>query len=241
MKTKNLRGDITWFLVLALWIFLLAVPDLRAAFLSFTEAVPYIGGFVKFSILATMGDLLGLRIQNKEWVIPKGVVFKAILWGIIGMMVTLMFALYSNGVKIVQAAELLPFKDSKLAAAFFGSAIMNLTFGPMMFVYHKFGDLYIDTKLERVASKNKEKITLKELTDKLDWQSMVCFSWKITCPLIWIPLHTVVYLLPSAYRVLASAFLSILLGVCVVMAKMISSKNAEKAEEDEMALSNRAI
>ncbi len=241
MKTKNLKGDITWFLALALWIFLLVVPDLRAAFLSFTEAFPYIGGFIKFSVLATMGDLLGLRIQNKEWTIPEGIVFKAVLWGIIGMMVTLVFAVYSNGVKLAQAAGLLPFSGSKLAAAFFGSAVMNLTFGPMMYVYHKYGELYIEARLERAASKCGDKITIKELTDKVDWQSMVGFSWMITCPLIWIPLHTAVLLLPSAYRVLASAFLSILLGIVVVMAKIISNKSSEKAGDDEPALSHRAV
>lgn len=240
IKTKNLKGDITWLLVLALWIFLLAVPVFRAAFLKFTEAVPYIGGFIKFSVLATMGDLLGLRIQNKEWVIPKGIVFKAILWGIIGMMVTLVFTVYSSGARTAQAAGLLPFANSQLASALFASAIMNLTFGPMMFIYHKYGDLYIEAKLERADSKSKERITVRELTEKLDWHSMVGFSWLITCPLVWIPLHTVVLLLPSAYRVLASAFLSILLGVVVVMAKMVSSKSEDKVD-NKAAFSNRAV
>ena len=241
MEKKNLKGDITWGFVLLLWVLLLAMPSLRAAFLNFTEAAPYLSGFLKFSVLATMGDMLGLRIQRKEWIVPKGIVFKAVLWGIIGLMVTLVFTVYASGAKAAQAAGLLPFESSKLAGAFFGSAILNLTFGPMMFVYHKFGEIYIDTKLERIASKRTQRITLRELTGKVDWQSMVGFSWLITCPLIWIPCHTAVLLLPAQYRVLASAFLSILLGIVVVMAKMRSKDKVCHVKNNDMIASQKAV
>lgn len=66
---------------------------------------------------------------------------------------------------------------------------MNVTFGPMMMVFHKFCDLYIDEKYE-----NKGKITLSKLVDKVDWYSLVEFSWVKTCLLFWIPVHTIVFL-----------------------------------------------
>ena len=209
------KGDFLWIGALLIWIIILIIPSSRVAFIAFTDANPYIGGFIKFSILATMGDLLGARILKGEWIIPKGVFYRAIIWGIIGFMVTLMFTLFMGGAAAAQAVGRLPFKGSNLAQAFFGSAIMNLTFGPMMMVFHKFTDLYIDTKYE----KNGGKVKFVELVDKVDWHTLVEFSWLKTCPFFWIPAHTIVFLLPAEYRVLVSAFLSIALGLMLALAK----------------------
>lgn len=219
---KNKKGDFLWGFVLFLWILILAIPSSRAAFIGVTDAHPYMGGFFKFCILATMGDLLGVRILKSEWIIPKGVVFKGIVWGILGMMITLVFTVFAGGTVVAQTAGRLPFAGSKLAQAFFGSAIMNLTFGPMMYIYHKFGDLFIDLRYEKKG----ENITIKDFVDRIDWYTIVSFSWLKTCTLVWIPCHTAVFLLPPQYRVLASAFLSILLGILVA----ISKKGSQKSE-----------
>ena len=220
MKSK--KGDFLWGAVLLLWILILAIPITRTVFIETTDAHPYMGGFFKFFILATMGDLLGVRILNGYWIIPKGFIFKAIVWGILGMMITLVFTVFTGGTAVAQSTGRLPFADSKLAQAFFGSAIMNLTFGPMMYIYHKFGDLFIDLKYEKKGGR----VTVKDLVDRVDWYTMVSFSWLKTCTFIWIPCHTLVFLLPVQYRVLASAFLSILLGILVAMSK----KNIGKFE-----------
>jgi hypothetical protein len=209
------KGDFLWGAALLGWIFILVVPVSRAGFIAVTDAHPYAGGFVKFAILASMGDLLGIRVLKGKWTIPKGLFYKAIVWGIIGMMVTLVFAVYMGGTAAAQEGGKLPFKGSVLAQAFFGSTIMNVTFGPMMMAFHRFTDMYIDTKYE----KNGERITLKELIAKNDWNSLVEFSWLKTCPFFWIPAHTIVFLLPSQYRVLVSAFLSIALGLLLAIAK----------------------
>jgi hypothetical protein len=218
---KNRKGDFLWAAVLLIWILILAIPATRSAFIETTDAYPYIGGFFKFFILATMGDLLGGRILKGEWIIPKGFVFKAMVWGILGMMITLVFTVFTGGAAVAQTSGKLPFAGSKLAQAFFGSTIMNLTFGPMMYIYHKFGDLFIDLKYE----KKDEKVTVKDLVDRVDWYTIVSFSWLKTCIFIWIPCHTVVFLLPVQYRVLASAFLSILLGILVSVSKKSTGKS----------------
>ena len=216
------KGDLYWIGALLVWVLILLVPASRTVFIDFTSRYAYLGGFVKFSILATMGDLLGIRIIKKEWTIPKGLVYKAIIWGIIGMMVTLVFSVFMGGAQAAQVETKLPFVGSKLAQAFFGSAIMNVTFGPMMMVFHRFTDLYIDTKYEKQGGK----VTINELIEKNDWSSLVKFSWLKTCPLFWIPAHTVVFLLPSEFRVLVSAFLSIALGLLLAMAKTDKAKAA---------------
>jgi hypothetical protein len=209
------KGDLLWAALLLIWVVILVVPETREAFIGATEAHPYIGGFIKFGILATMGDLLGARILKGDWVISKGVMYKVIIWGVIGLMITLVFTVYMGGVAVAQASGKLPFNGSVLAQAFFGSAIMNLTFGPMMMVFHRFTDMYINIKYE----KNGGKVTMSELIDKNDWHSLVEFTWIKTCPFFWIPAHTAVFLLPAQYRVIASAFLSIALGILLTIAK----------------------
>ena len=69
---KNRKGDFLWASVLLIWILILIVPATRTTFIEVTEAHPYMGGFFKFFILASMGDWLGVRILKGEWIIPKG-------------------------------------------------------------------------------------------------------------------------------------------------------------------------
>ena len=207
------KGDFVWGAILALWILMLAIDTSRTVFIAVTGA--YAGGFLKFFILASMGDLLGYRIRNGAWVFPRFFLGKAVVWGLLGMAITLMFNVFMGGVAFAQETGYLPFAGSTVAQAFFGSVTMNLTFGPMLYIYHKFGDLLIDGCL----GQNRRKTSLKEMVDSVDWHTMVGFSWIKTCLLVWIPCHTVVFLLPAEYRVLASAFLSILLGVLIAISK----------------------
>jgi len=171
------KGDSIWGGVLAFWILILAVPASRDRFIEITEIHPYIAGFIKFSILATMGDLLGMRIVNKGWAVPKSTLAKSAVWGTIGIIVTLVFTVYMGGTAAAQAAGRLPFQGSIFAQALFGSAIMNVTFGPVMMTFHRFTDMYIDLKYE---DKNR-KITLSDLVEKNDWHSLVEFAWIKAC------------------------------------------------------------
>lgn len=208
------KGDIYWLLGILAWVLILVIPATREPFMAYTSAHPYIGGFIKFSILASMGDFLGIRVTRGDYYIPKGIILRGLIWGIIGMMVALVFPFFMSGTAMVQQSGMLPFAGSTLAQAFFGSAIMNLTFGPMMMAFHKFTDQYVDALYEK-----KGKITLSALVDRVDWHTLVEFSWVKTCIFFWIPAHTIVFLLPSEYRVLVSAFLSIALGFLLAIAK----------------------
>lgn len=215
------KGDFLWGAILVLWAAVLIQPTTRTVFLQLTDAHPYSAGFVKFAILATMGDLLGKRVVNKNWVIPKGMVIRAIVWGVIGMMITLVFTIYMGGVAAAQSSARLPWEGSVLAQAFFGSLIMNVTFGPMMMTFHRFTDMFIDMKYQRQGGK----VTITELITENDWHSLVEFAWLKTCTFFWIPIHTLVFLLPGQYRVLISAFLSIILGLLLA-----STKTKKKVE-----------
>ena len=220
------KGDFIWAAALIMWIIVLVVPSSRTAFISVTEAYPYMGGFVKFAILATMGDMLGERVLKGKWRVPTGVLWRAFVWGIIGMMVTLVFTVFMGGVAAAQGSGKLPFSGSVLAQAFFGSTIMNLTFGPMMMVFHRFTDTYIDMRYEDGA----RRITLKDMIARIDWNGVVGFSWLKACPFFWIPAHTMVFLLSDQYRVIVSAFLSIALGLLLAIAKKDKATEGEAIE-----------
>jgi hypothetical protein len=209
------KGDFLWGFLLLIWVAVLVIPGSRDVFMEFTSKYSYFGGFIKFAILATMGDLLGARILKGNWIIPKGIIFRVIIWGIIGLMVNLVFTVFMGGAAAAQASGKLPFKGVQFAQAFFGSTIMNVSFGPMMMAFHKFTDLFIDVKYEKKGAK----VTMTELVDRLDWHSLIQFSWIKTCPLFWIPAHTIVFLLPEQYRVITSAFLSIALGLLMAISK----------------------
>ncbi len=221
---KNLVGDLIWAFLLLAWILVLAVPATRSGFIAVTSAHPYLGGFVKFFILASMGDMLGGRVANGEWRIPKGFLWKCTVWGILGMMITLVFAVFMAGAEGAMASGKLPFEGSRIATAFFGSFIMNTTFGPMMYIYHKFGDMLVDMVVEKREGSLEGNITVAAMVKRVDWQSLVSFSWIKSCLLIWTPCHTIVFLLPVEYRVLVSAFLSILLGLLVASTKKAEQK-----------------
>jgi len=108
---KNWKGDLLWASLLLIWVAMLIIPDTRTAFIKITEAHSYVGGFVKFFILASMGDLLGERILKGEWHIPHTFLLKGIVWGVMGMLINLVFTVFTEGVAAAQLIGKLPFED----------------------------------------------------------------------------------------------------------------------------------
>jgi hypothetical protein len=229
------RGDLVWLVLLAAFTSILVVPETRTAFLAATTAQPYLMGFAKFAVLATMGELLSLRLAAGKWTFPKGMLWKALGWGAIGMLVTLMFTFYSNGVAGAMKAGLLPGNPDAvsfgacLLKAFLISAIMNLTFGPVFMAAHRISDTVIDG---RAAGR---KTTVSTAVHEIDWQGFFRFVIAKTLPFFWIPAHTLAFLLPAEYRVVAAAYLSIALGMILVYARRRQGKTPALDATKEVA------
>ncbi|SCG82074.1 hypothetical protein DW1_0454 [Proteiniborus sp. DW1] len=209
------KGDILWALALILFIFIMLSPLTGDEFIRFTTEHAYIGGFIKFFVLATMGELLAIRITTSDWKMPCGIVYRAVIWGFLGMGITLFFAIFQNGVQAIMASGLLPKSNSRLISAFFTSAATNMTFGPVMMAFHRVTDTYIDMKYESKGSN----ISLNNVIERIDWRGFISFVVLKTIPLFWIPAHTLTFWLPSEYRIMAAAMLSIALGAILAFAK----------------------
>ncbi|KRQ86223.1 hypothetical protein ABG79_01954 [Caloramator mitchellensis] len=211
------KKDLLWLLTLALIIVFLIHPTTHIAFVTATKNHPYIMGFIKVSILATMGELLAIRIANGDYKKPYGLLYRFIIWGFLGMVFALVFDLFASGVTATMKKGLLPGGDSKFFFAFFTSSLMNLIFAPTFMALHRITDTYID--LGQGTFKKIFKVRINDVVNKIDWNGFIGFVVMKTIPSFWIPAHTVTFLLPSEYRVLMASFLSIALGAILSLAK----------------------
>lgn len=212
------RGDFIWFFAFCGFTSLLIIPSTHQAFVSVTQSHPYIMGFLKFAILATMGELLAIRIVSGRWIRTVGATYKAFLWGIFGICIVLMFEVFLSGVLGAVKKGLLFTGEGTLKSiltAFYTSALINVTFGPAFMAVHRMTDLYIDT----MYGGNKDQITLSAIITKIDWNGFIQFVVFKTIPFFWIPAHTITFLLPPEYRVLLAAYLSIALGAILSYAR----------------------
>ena len=217
-STTNIKNSALTFTIVSLMLFsgVLIFPSTRAIFIEYSSQCPYLMGFIKFSVLSTVGDIIGIKLRTKVWNLPKGGLYKGIIWGFLGMAITLMFKVFAGGVTLGMETGYLPFHGSQIAFAFFVSSIMNLTFAPTMMAFHRITDTMIDFKID--GNKNTDLVTVVK---SIDWSSFVNFVLCKTVPLFWIPAHTMTFLLPEEFRVVLAASLSIALGVILAL----STKN----------------
>lgn len=217
-----LKFDILWLAVIAAISAFLLLPAGHEIFIRISTSHVYLMAFIKFAVLATMGELLAARILTGHWSCPSGLVWRAVIWGLLGTLIALVFFLYATGVSSALQKGLLPSVSgqglgARFLFAFFTSALMNLLFAPTFMAFHRITDTYIDLgdgKISRIM-----RLELSEVLERIDWSGFVKFVVCKTIPFFWIPAHTVTFLLPAEHRVLAAAFLSIALGAILAVSK----------------------
>lgn len=209
------KGDFIWGAILVLFVAFVSLEPTHSVFISLTTAHPYAGGFFKFALLATMGEMLVTRLNQGRYKKADGFIYRVIIWGFLGIVITLIFQIFAAGTTAALEKGYLIGKGSTLAFAFFTSSLMNLTFAPTMMAFHRYTDTYIDLKFGESIVKP----TPKQVIDKIDWNGFISFVLFKTIPFFWIPAHTLTFLLPGEYRVLAAAFLSMALGLLLTIGK----------------------
>ena len=193
---------------------------------------PFIMSFLKFGILATLGEMLGLRIRTGSYNAPGfGALPRAITWGFLGMMINAGFIIFGSGsynilltlgigtpdgtptyAEMMKMSIFSTHSWYHALAAFVTSFMQNTLFAPVFMIIHKISDLHI----LRNGGTLRGYFTRPCVTDliaSLDWRGMWRFLFKRTIPLFWIPAHTVTYLLPAEFRILFAALLGVILGV----------------------------
>lgn len=217
MTANRIRyGTAIWAGILVLITSFLIAPQSRELFINTTASHPYVMGFVKFAILSIMGEFLAVRLVSGHWQMVGGLLPKMFIWGLLGVAIVLMFALYTGGVDSASASGLLytGYPGIKILRAFYISAFMNLTFGPVFMAAHRITDTWIDSRVQA-----KSRPSLGQVVSSIDWGGFMKFVVGKTIPLFWIPAHTITFLLPDQFKVLFAASLSIVLGLILTMAK----------------------
>ncbi|MBQ1818507.1 MAG: hypothetical protein II124_07715 [Clostridia bacterium] len=205
-------------LIILAFAAVLTVPAWREAFKTASADHPYIMGFIKFALLATVGEVLALRVKRAQNALPCYIGWRMLIWGLIGVAITFMMKTYSFGVSGLMENGLLPGRGegfwSRLLKAFYTAAVMNLTFGPTFMATHKCTDKYLELR-----HAGQKKPGLRGVVNGVDWHGFVSFTLFRTIPLFWIPAHTLTFMLPAEYQVTAAAALSIALGLILSLKK----------------------
>ena len=195
-------------------------------FVRFSTEWAFTASFIKFALLATMGEMLGSRIRTGIY-LPAGfgLIPRAIVWGFLGMTVKAAFMIFGNGVPSIiehlgmsdtSAIMAGPVTPPKILLAFCISFFLNIFYAPLLMVTHRISDLHI-------ASAQREKGRLFRMPDvaqmlaSVEWKSMWGFVLKKTIPFFWIPAQTVTFLLPQEFQILFAALLSTVLGVILAL------------------------
>ncbi|PXY01531.1 hypothetical protein DF185_08585 [Marinifilum breve] len=202
-------------------------------YIDFNKEHGMITSFIKFAILATIGEVIGLRIRTGNYYQKGfGVIPRAIVWGFLGLTIKLAFVIFATGTPIFLSylgvegaieAMKQPFTVTKLLVAFCISAFMNLIYAPVMMTLHKITDTHIVDNGGTVVGLLRP-IKFSNIFVNLNWDVQWNFVFKKTIPFFWIPAHTITFLLPPDFQVLFAAVLGIVLGVLLAIASLKSAK-----------------
>jgi hypothetical protein len=212
MKKRLL--DVSWIVLISTIGFFIFSNKGKIIFIDMTLQHPLIMGFFKFAILATMGELLSRRLIDNVWKF-RGLRYcqRALVWGLLGVLITFVFSIYSTGVESLVSKGLL---SEYVPLAFWCSFWMNILFAFPMMVVHRITDTLIDRGLLF------SKWPFMEIWYSIDWKNM----WGFVAPSVlwfWIPAHTLTFSLKPEYRIIMAAALSICLGAILSFAKKRSS------------------
>ena len=222
------RSDIIFIIVfVGLFVPFFVSERLYEFFVWFSTDWAFTASFIKFAILATMGEMLGSRLRKGVY-LPEGfaLIYRAVVWGFLGMTVKAAFMIFGGGVPLIvsylgmenpQAVMAGPVTGARVLLAFAISAFLNIFYAPVLMVTHRVSDLHISA----AGGDSRKLLKMPEVTGLLasiDWNSMWGIVLKMSIPLFWIPAQTLNFLLPEEFRILVAALYSTVLGVILALA-----------------------
>ena len=199
-------------IVVAIFIPFVVFEPLYEGYKAFNASHGMVMSFLKFAVLSTLGELLGLRLSSGKYLKAGfGILPRAVVWGILGMGINLAMIVFANGVPVALeyiglngASSFMagPFCAAKVLVAFCISVAMNSIFAPVFMTFHKITDTHI---LDCGGS-------VRALVTPIPMTRIIThLNWDVQC-------HTITFLLPSEARVLFAALLGVALGVLLAVA-----------------------
>ncbi len=228
---KKITSDILFVFVLVL-LFLPFVfsETLYEWFKQASGSHAFLMGFLKFGILATMGEMLGLRIRKGVYNEKGfGIAPRAMIWGFLGVGITAAMMTFKAGAPLLvdylfnANNDLIfamkgDFSGLKLLGAFSISVMMNCIFAPVFMTFHKITDTHIAQTNGTLNGFFSAKINFSNILQNLNWTVQWKFVFLKTIPFFWIPAHTLTFILPNEFQVLFAAILGVVLGVILSIA-----------------------
>lgn len=214
--------------VVAIFLPFFLSDGIYAWYKSFNAAHGMVMSFLKFGILATLGEMLGGRISTGRYLSPTfGMVPRMVVWGVLGMGINMAMIIFSKGTPLfleymgmesaVESFTAEALTLDKFWVALAVSVAMNTIFAPVFMTLHKITDAHIAECGGSIRALITP-IPMGRLFGEINWQVQWGFVFKKTIPLFWYPAHTITFLLPAEWRVLFAALLGIVLGVLLVIA-----------------------
>lgn len=236
MKTKDLIFSVC---VLILFLPFVIFPEVLEAYKSFNSAHGFIMAAIKFAVLATLGEVIGLRIKTGNYNEKGfGILPRAMVWAFLGISIKMAFVIFGTGAPKLVAALGVPFPSEYAAnpvsiigqsifetrtwvhavCAFAVSASMNVFFAPIFMTFHKMTDTHISETGGTIPGFFKNKIEFGRILTGINWKVQWGFVFMRTIPFFWIPAHTITFMMPPEHRILIAAALGIVLGVFMAIA-----------------------
>jgi hypothetical protein len=236
MKQKDLVFSLLIIFVIAFFLPFPFLKNFHKDFL-FNHHFWIATSFLKFGILSTMGEAIGLRIKTGSYY-QKGFGYlpRFIVWGFLGIGIKMAFVIFASGTPVLlqkyfgikNAVVSMSFDSifdakenglttARIITAFGISTFMNLIFAPVFMTLHKITDTHI-TDNGGTLKGFLTPIHFKTIFPRLNWLVQWDFVFKRTIPFFWIPAHTITFLMPEQYRIVFAAFLGIILGILLAVA-----------------------
>ncbi len=226
MKKSDLIVALGVIVVVLAFVF---IPQMGETYHFMNSGYPLVMAFLKFAILATFGEVLGLRVKTGEYLVSNfGMLPRAVVWGFLGVWIAVAMGVFRGGVPsylnqfdafngIVDAMNASEFSTLKLVGAFFVSLMMNTCFAPVFMTLHKITDTHIANcggSVKALVSP----MPFGEIISQLNWSMQWNFVFKKVIPFFWIPAHTITFILPKDMQVLFAALLGVALGLFLSIA-----------------------
>lgn len=154
---------------------------------------PLPSAMLQFALLGTLGDVLAAWVVERRWHRPFGWrvgLLKMAKWAMLAVPIKLAFVGFAGFVAALVEAGYLP-DGRPLLAAFAMSLAINLQFGPLLVIGHRWLN--------------------NRISAQVGWTGLDRGLWSLFW--FWLPAHTLTFALPADYRIGLAALWSLVLGL----------------------------